>query len=194
MSKMGMNSNVALFLGKAILKYDHQKLTFVPQKYMKCGNSEVCGWADNTEIRVATKRRLSVWLGVFIHETCHVDQCLSRRRWFSGKEDAVQKVDDWLGGARVAHIEKEIAKVIELEWDCERRAISKIKRNKLPINIKEYAKAANAYIIGYHSTLANRKWCKSSYMDKKVIAAMPSKLVSLKFALNPPKQYLDLYK
>jgi hypothetical protein len=83
--------------------------------------------------------------------------------------------------------------VTELEWDCERRSITKIKRNKLPTNLVDYAQMANAYILGYHWTLANRKWCKKSYETTRVWGRMPKKLISHKTALNPPSQLTDLY-
>lgn len=128
-----MDNACALFLGKSVLKYKHQKLTFVPQSHIKCGNAEVSGWADNTEIRVATKRDLETWLGIFVHETCHVDQHTSKPEWFEASEVAVQRLDDWLGGSKVDNIDHMVRRVIELEWDCERRALAKIRRNKLPI-------------------------------------------------------------
>ena len=81
----------------------------------------------------------------------------------------------------------------ELEWDCERRSIRKITRNKLPIDLKEYAQRANAYVLGYHWTLANRKWCKKSYEEDSVWGGMPKTMVSLSVALNPPRKLTDLY-
>lgn len=181
------------FLGRAILRYRRYKLTFVPQKYLITGKATSVGWADDKEVRIATKRPIPTWIDVFVHETCHLDQHLQRPRWHKVREDAVGKMDDWLLGKKIDNIKKYMLFVIELEWDCEQRSMRKISRNKLPVNLKTYAQMANAYILGYHWTLANRKWCKKSYETTRVWTQMPEKLVSLKVATNPPKQLTDLY-
>lgn len=181
------------FLGRAILKYRQFKLSFVPQKYLITGKATSVGWADDKELRIATKRPISTWIDVFVHETCHLDQQLQRPAWHSRKEEALGKLDDWLAGKRVDFIDRFILEVIELEWDCEKRSLRKIARNRLPVDRKQYAQMANAYIIGYHWTLANRKWCKKSYETTKVWSRMPSNLISLKTALTPPQKLINLY-
>lgn len=190
---MGNDHNVIKFVGKSVLKYRSHKFTFVPQKYLITGKATSVGWADDKEVRIATKRPVSTWIDVLVHETCHLDQQIQRPQWHRIREDAVGKLDDWLANKRVDDIKKYILLVTELEWDCERRSITKIKRSKLPTNIQDYAQMANAYILGYHWTLANRKWCKKSYETTRVWSRMPNKLITLKTALNPPKQLTDLY-
>ena len=193
MRTMRNDPHVIEFLGRSILKYRNYKFTFAPQKHLITGKATSVGWADDKEVRVATKRPLSTWIDVFVHETCHIDQQEQRPRWYRPKEDALGKVDEWLAGKNIHSIEKYILLVTELEWDCERRSVRKIARNKLPIDLGEYAQRANAYILGYHWTLANRKWCKKSYETQKIWSGMPEKLISLKTALNPPSQLTDLY-
>ena len=181
------------FLGRAILRYRQFKLSFVPQKHLITGKAISVGWADNKELRIATKRPISTWVDVFVHETCHLDQQLQRPKWHNVREDALGKVDDWLAGKNVHNVKKYILLVTELEWDCEKRSIRKIARNRLSVNLKEYAQMANAYILGYHWTLANRKWCKKSYETTRVWSQMPEKLISLKTALFPPANLINLF-
>lgn len=188
-----MDQNVINFLGRAILKYQKHKITFVPQKYLVIGRATSTGWADDKELRIATKWPISTWIGVFVHETCHLDQQMQRPRWHDIREDAVGKVDDWLAGKKVDYVDKYIRLTVELEWDCEMRAVRKIIRNKLPVNLKQYAQMANAYILGYHWTYNNRKWCKKSYETVKIWSNMPEKIISLKTALFPPSKLTDLY-
>ena len=70
----------------------------------------------------------------------------------------------------------------------------KIARNKLPVNLKEYAQMANAYILGYHWTLQNRKWCKKTYETTYVWTHMPEKIIPLATAINPsPKLMAPFY-
>jgi hypothetical protein len=184
----------ASFLGRSILKYHKKiKISFHPLEKLVQGKVESTGWADNKELRIATAGDVNVWLGVFVHETCHVDQEIERPEWMEECERGVGVVDFWLGGKNYnkSKVVQAINSVIELEWDCERRSISKIKKHKLPVNIKEYAQMANAYILGYHWTLENRKWCKKSYKNPNVWKAMPTKLISLSDALFPPEKLTD---
>ena len=188
-----MDQNVINFLGRSILKYRQFKLSFVPQKYLITGKATSVGWADDKELRIATKRPISTWIDVFVHETCHLDQQLQRPSWHEKREDALGKLDQWLEGGKVNHMDEHIRLVIELEHDCELRAMRKIKANKLPINTDEYAQMANAYILGYHWTLGNRKWCKKSYESTKIWSQMPKKIIPLQKALWPDKKLTDLY-
>lgn len=188
-----MDQAIINFLGRSILKYKEFKFTFVPQKYLITGKAVSVGWADDKEVRIATKRPSPHWMEVFVHETCHLDQQIQRPQWHKLCENALGKVDDWLANKKVNNIKKHLFLVIELERDCERRAITKIKRNKLPTNIEEYSQMANAYILGYHWTVANRKWCKKSYETSKIWRKMPKKLISLNTALNPPEELIGLF-
>jgi len=188
-----LNQSVVDFLGRSILKYRKHKFTFVPQKYLITGKATSVGWADDKEVRIATNRPLSTWIDVFVHETCHLDQQLQKPKWHEPREEALGKVDEWLAGKNIHNIKKYILLVTELEWDCERRSMIKIKRSNLPTDLVEYAQMANAYILGYHWTLANRKWCKKSYETTRVWTRMPKKLISRDIALNPPSQLIDLY-
>lgn len=186
----------AEFIGRSILKY-HKKirLSFYPTETLVQGKIESTGWADNKELRVATAGDIGVWLGVFVHETCHLDQGIERPEWMDTCEKAVGIVDDWLAGKNYTKkkVEEAIHRVIELEWDCEKRSISKIKRNKLPVNIKEYIQMANAYILGYHWTLDSRKWCKKSYQNTKVWKSMPTKLMSPSTAHYPTSKLMEVF-
>ena len=181
------------FLGRSILKYRQFKLSFVPQKYLITGKATSVGWADDKELRIATKRSLSTWLDVFVHETCHLDQQLQRPKWHDVREDALGKLDDWLAGKKVDYVDKYIRLVVELEWDCEMRSVRKISRNKLPVDLKRYAQMANAYILGYHWMFNNRKWCKKSYETTRIWSLMPEKIIPLKTALFTPAKITHPY-
>ena len=93
------------FLGRSILKYRQFKLSFVPQRYLITGKATSVGWANDKELRIATKRPLSTWLDVFVHETCHLDQQLQRPKWHNVREDALGKVDDWLASLKCIDVQ-----------------------------------------------------------------------------------------
>jgi hypothetical protein len=184
---------VVTFLGKSILKYRQRKISFVPQTHLYTGKSVSGGWASTVELRIATNRPVIAWLEIFVHETCHIDQQISKPEWYAVRERAIGEVDDWLKKKRVADISGAIKLIIELERDCEARAIRKIRRNKLPIDIKTYAKIANAYILGYHWIEKNRRWCKKSYETCDIWMQMPDKLLTLGECVYPPHHLIELY-
>jgi hypothetical protein len=184
---------VAEFLGKCILKYHDKSIHFAPQRYLMVGGVSCVGWANDFGVKIATDNNKREWLSWFVHETCHLDQNATNPKWFSASEDALSKFEEWLAGRRVKNIDKIVKACIRLEHDCEQRTIRKIHRFKLPINVKEYAQKANAYLLGYYQSGIDRQWCKKSYEDDYIWKALPPKLFTLKTALKPPKEYLELF-
>lgn len=189
-----MNEKLARFLGQSILKYKDLKITFVPSESIKNFQATTTGWASSKEIRIATALDIESWVSVFVHETCHVDQARQRPEWHDAMELAVGKLDHWLAGNKMDSIDSVVSHVIEMEWDCERRTVRKIKHNELPLDLEDYIQKANSYILGYHWTRAHRKWCQCSYKKESIWKSMPKKLISLKQALNPtPKLISPFY-
>lgn len=185
-----MNEQIARFLGQSILKYKDLKITFVPSESIKNFQATTTGWASATEIKIATGLDTESWVSVFVHETCHIDQSRQRPEWHEEMELAVGKLDHWMAGNKVDLIDSVVSHVIEMEWDCERRSIRKIKLNNLPFCLDDYIQKANAYILGYHWTRVHRKWCQCSYKKESIWKSMPKKLISLKQALNPPPKLI----
>lgn len=189
-------SKVAAFIGQSIMKYHKMvKISLHPTEKLKLGNIESTGWADKNELRVATGGDMPLWLGVFVHETCHLDQNAANPEWVEECERALGLIDEWLGGTNYSksRISNSIGKIVELEWDCEKRSIAKIKKYGLPINIDEYCQMANAYILGYYWTLKNRKWCKKSYNNSKIWSLMPKRLIPQTYAILPPLELLTIF-
>jgi hypothetical protein len=185
---------VAEFLGKCILKYHDKSIHFAPQKYLMVGGVSCVGWADDFGVKIATRNEKREWLSWFVHETCHLDQNAAKPKWFATSSDAVLQFEEWLGGRRVKNIDKIIRQCIQLEHDCEERTIRKIHRFKLPINVKEYAQKANAYLLGYYQSGIDRQWCKKSTDEDFIWKSLPQKLFTLKGALKPAKEYLELFE
>lgn len=184
---------VAEFLGKCILKYHDKSIHFAPQNYLMVGGVSCVGWADNFGIKIATGNTKREWLSWFVHETCHLDQQAVNAKWFTASEDALTIFEEWLAGRRAKDIKRVVGQCIHLEHDCEQRTIRKIHRFKLPLDVKEYAQKANAYLLGYYQSGIDRQWCKRSYEEDHIWKALPQKLFTLKTALKPPKEYLQLF-
>lgn len=131
-----------------------------------CGESKV--------LAVACGRTQDAWLGVLLHEYCHLTQ------WVEGQPDWLaydEKMWEWLAGKRVTNPKRAIASVQRVEADCERRALRLAREMDAPIDLDRYARAANAYIHFHNLIGETRKW----YRPGVVMSEMPELLA----AANP---------
>jgi hypothetical protein len=189
-----MNRDVAAFIGSCVLRYHGtHTLTFSRDKVVRLGKTKCSGWCDDKSLKVATGAAFEHWLGVLVHETCHIDQVRADKKWFVRCEGGLARLDAWLEGKRPVRVRAATLESIKLEHDCEHRSIEKIRRHKLPIDLAVYTQKANAYLIGYHVTLRERKWCFRAYRDKNVYGRMPTRLLPLKTVLRPPAALLELF-
>lgn len=113
---------------------------------------------------VGTKRPISEWLPVLVHESCHMDQWNEGLPiWKKSENMKYNMFDDWLMNKRCnkkdAYYCIDILRDIEI--DCEKRSVEKIIKYDLPIDLKEYIRKANAYIFGYNWMKKSRKWINS---------------------------------
>jgi hypothetical protein len=129
-----------------------------PDSTVDCDGYPSGGYFDpaSKTLAVATGgRKQDTWLGVLVHEYCHLTQ------W---AEDApVWRASDagmwqWLDGKAVKNIQADIRAVQEVEADCERRSIRMIREMGVPVDLERYIRTANAY-IHFHNVIAKRrKW------------------------------------
>lgn len=170
------------FLGYCLFKYKDTKFEFVPTKKLKIGSIECTGEAVKGRLTIATGGETANWLQVFLHETCHLDQRLERPKWFDACDKLVTELDKWLSNEKGARdiSWNDIAKIVELEHDCEARSLQKIKDFGLPINLEEYAQKANSYLSSYANTFNDRKWDSAPYTDPKRWKAYDKELLPLK--------------
>jgi hypothetical protein len=126
---------------------------------------------------------------VLIHEHRHMRQCLEKSAVWTDLAvkkgvDCCTVVDTWLGGQRYrAETVKHSFKAVRaVEFDCEKRVIEFIKERNLPIDIKEYAQKANAYVAFYLYAEKHRKWRDVNsippYRDKAIYSLAPTKMIS----------------
>lgn len=180
------NGKLEAFIGYCILQYHKTRFEFQPSKKLKIGAITCTGEAVKGRLTIATGGELQTWLQVFLHETCHLDQRKERPAWFDKRDRLVTKLDAWLGCTPSA---KEVAwsdicKILELEHDCEVRALAKIKEFGLPINLCEYSQKANAYLLSYQNTFRARKWDSAPYTKASRWKKMPKELLPLKHFTN----------
>jgi hypothetical protein len=147
-----------------------------PETHVDCDGFPAGGYFDGDAktLAVATGRTEDVWIGVLIHEYCHLTQ------WIEGSpvwRKSRDEMWDWLNGKRIKSPRQAVQTVQDVEADCERRSIRLIRELDAPVNLDRYTRTANAY-IHFHNVIAEkRKW----YRPGTVMAAIPSLLA----AANP---------
>lgn len=157
---------------------------YVPKaRHVPLGQGTVAGYFDdeNQIFAVAYYRSINHWLPVFVHETCHMDQWLEQiPEWNVSINgiDAMELLEDWL--SLTIELDQEtkatvFKHIIDIELDCERRSVEKIKKYNLPINIQTYIKKSNAYVWSYRLVQQTRVWEHSAaYEFPKVWRKMPA--------------------
>ena len=133
------------------------------------------GWFDanngkHPEFRVAYKGDFGKSL--FIHEYCHF----------------LQWRDDPEFWKKYSHCKfykafklKYINDSIQLEWDCEKRALNLIKTHSLDIDADLYIKHANIYLQHYHLLADNKSWAMKNIYPKKVLPFVSDEFHDLEY-------------
>lgn len=156
-------------------------LNITNDKFVKLSDSINCGgyFSERVHktpgiIEVATNKPIDNWLSILVHECSHMDQWIEQCDiWV--KHDKVNPIilDNWLEGKDYSEetIEKVASTTRDMELDCEKRAVAKIKQYKLPINIGDYIQKANCYIFFYNYLKTTRRWSNpnnSPYTNPKI--------------------------
>lgn len=143
-------------------------------EYVRCDGLETCGYFCERPARlaVATGNPMSEWLPIFVHESCHMDQWLEKVPIWKDVNTANFHMENWLLKVKEYKPEKMyeyLKTIIELEVDCEKRTVQKIKDWNLPIDIDKYIRGANVYMFFYLDLLRTRMW-SSSYHKKNILS------------------------
>jgi hypothetical protein len=129
------------------------------------------GEYDNPErnvLAVAVGKPESEWLPILLHESSHMDQFLEQSPYWTNTimdkgVDATDVVFAWITGVDIPYsVDDVIARALQVELDCERRTLIKIKYYSLEdlIDPVEYVKRSNAYVYFYLFMKESRKWCE----------------------------------
>jgi hypothetical protein len=178
MSEISESINMDRFIGFAIRKmadYGYS-INFRYQRTVNCHS----GYVSGKTVVVATRNTADLWFQVFVHEYCHFLQELDELMGRTIKHEPLvlgefDEFDRWvrketeLSKKRVVDL---CCKIQLLEVDCEQRVLEQVRVFDLPIDIKRYTQAANAYVMSYCYTVKHRTWPTSSQEDV-VIDTMP---------------------
>ena len=125
---------------------------------------------------VACGKPFSEWGEILIHEFCHMEQWKSDHRW-SDWNIHTGRTWEWLAGDLMMNktqLLNTLDKMVEMEKDCEMRAVEKIRKWGLPISITQYIKKANVYLYSYHMLPEIKRFPTGIYSDRKLIEMSPT--------------------
>jgi hypothetical protein len=114
--------------------------------------------------------------------------------WTKGCE-GLNKVEEWLEGKSVRGIKTALAQSRDLELDNEKRSVALMKKWDLKIDIDDYIRKANAYVMFYNYMYHSRKWSSpdnSPYSNERVISKMSNKF-NMRYK-QMSERLLKLYK
>jgi hypothetical protein len=177
---------VKLFIDhlKNFAKENNIKLFLSPEKGVSLGGPNIfCNGyfdGDNRLLACAMGKDISYWLLILLHESSHMDQFLENDPTWTNNIGLVQ-TDEWLAGKEDVDlnvIAEEIRTSIDIEVDCEKRTVEKIKKWSLDkiIDTEEYIQKSNAYILFYLWMKKNRSWYtigKEPYNIDEIVSIMP---------------------
>jgi hypothetical protein len=132
-------------------------------------------------IIVNINKPIEEWLPVFIHESCHKDQCIEQCSYWTTKVndyyDAGDIFDMYVSGTvelNQENLTEVLKQVVEVELDCERRTVDKIVKFNLPLDVTEYTQKANAYIYSHFAIFERREFgAKAAYDIPEIWTKMP---------------------
>jgi hypothetical protein len=133
-------------------------------------------------LQVHMDKDINEWLPIFVHETCHKDQYIEKTDIWTAKinehYDAVEIFDMWIDRCvelKPHQLRPVLQQIVDIELDCERRAVEKIHKNNLDINVEEYIQKANSYVYYYHAAAHTRMWTQRTapYINPLVWKEMP---------------------
>jgi len=123
-------------------------------------------------LATATNKSINSWLSTLVHESCHMDQWSEKVSIWEVymKEDIDLYYYKWINNKRVN--KNKVYRVLdicrELELDCEQRAVQKIIKYNLPIDVKEYIQKANCCLFFYSYLKLDKNGSLPNYDNVKV--------------------------
>lgn len=142
--------------------------------------------SENKILAVATKAKMSDWLGVFVHESCHMDQWIENKFMWDKLSHGYNIFFGWLMDGSIVKreiLEECVQDIIRLEKDCEIRSVKKIQKYNLKIDVDNYKRKANAYLYAYLYFLETKKWIPKIYASPYVWSLCSSRF---------PKEHLKI--
>jgi hypothetical protein len=171
-------------------------------KYVKLSPTIKCsGYFDDADPKKGAILAASMGkpdgLEILVHEYCHLTQWQDGFELWKKAGSALPVIDEWLEGKykRPQTLERAFEIAIGLELDNEKRSVKIVKEWGLSIDVENYVKRANSYLMFYNWLKQTRRWSKPGnqpYNNKRLVSAMPAN-----FRMNYsklPKKYEVIYR
>lgn len=149
------------------------------------------GWfgAEEGEKELVVALDHDMGFEVFLHEYCHYLQWKENRELWDKSLLTYDILFEWIDKPELTYTDEQINQslndIIELEHDCEGRALRLLKHNPIEgVDVDKYIRAVNAYLLHYHVNRSLRKRPKNPIYSKNVLAHMPNTFFSLPYYLN----------
>jgi hypothetical protein len=159
-------------------------------------------WDDTDEKKLvfayATGQTLDNWGPIFAHEFCHFLQWKDKEQiWYDYKNITTKESFDIYHNLPISQERLDFCldATREIELDCEKRTVQLFKKYKIPIDIKNYIRGANAYIHFYNHIKKYRQWYppgKMPYARKRLKEVASSRFY--KDYNEIPLSMAELYK
>jgi len=166
------------------------KCSLRPSKYVKMdGNVKCSGWFDEEAPELVVAMNRADWIEILAHEYGHLTQWVEQVPIWKKAEVSLGKVWDWLDGKNCRTIGKHIGVARDLELDNEKRSVALIKKWQFDIDVDEYTRKANAYVLFYNYLYHTRRWSdpkNSPYTNQNIIGKMSNKF-NMKYEYLTPK-------
>lgn len=161
-------------------------------KYCIYDGSALSGCFDDKSMLLICAMKKPGYLGILAHEYCHMIQWATKAPiWI--KANTAGSYEAWskhLDGEEV-EMDEHFQIMRDLELDNEKRTVALIKKLSLPIDVREYTKKANAYVMLYNYMRITGRWPhpkRSPYNNQVILAAMPDKF-SLDYSKIPARLF-----
>lgn len=199
-----MNKNVEKFISYATVELLKNKIgiNLSNSRFVDLEGGKCSGYFDENSrtLAVGIKKPQKFWVRVLVHEFSHFLQWIEDSPIWLESVDVWDNVNlwSWLDG-KEEHSKEEIREAVDiiqlLEQDCDKRAVELIKEFKLPIDLDEYIRCSNAYVLFYNIVERDRTWYKFPVYEKsEIVKNLPNKFISKSEYRRLPKWYYDIVK
>jgi hypothetical protein len=160
-------------------KYHNVNLVLSPSKHVILTDdykNECSGYFGEKLLVVACGKPAEDWIDIFVHESSHMDQWIQKDSRLEQWDNATSSMWEYLCGNKLlnkAQLKNIVDSIIDLELDCEKRSVEKIKKWKLPIDLDDYIRVSNAYIFSYRLIGTYKRFPTGIALDDKLINAAP---------------------
>ena len=144
-------------------------------------STDCSGYFDDTDkvLAVACGKPFEEWIEILVHEFSHLQQWLDDERWEHWTY-CCGELWAWLDKEKImnnSQLKVIIDGMIDLERDCEVRALNNIAKWNLPINKSEYKRKANLYLYSYRMMPVLRRFPSGIYENKSLVSMCPPRML-----------------